>query len=236
VRGASLDGISSFFSAAVTSGPVAAGNGALPTLLAGTEVRLTDYLGNTLSAPLFYVGPGQINLLMPVGLQLENNEFVSSNHASINVFQNGQQVADGFVEIAAVAPGFFTSNMGGQGVGVGFALRIRADGTQSYEPLGVYDATLKRTVTRPIDLGPETDQVYLVLYGTGFRGRTALSNVQASIRITALPVLYAGPQGELAGLDQINLALPRRLAGVGEVQVRVSVNDVGANVPLIAIK
>ncbi len=236
VRGVPLDGIGSLFSAGLTTAAQSAGNGALPTTLAGTEVSLTDYLGNAFLAPLFYVGPGQINLLMPAGLQLENNEFVPSNNAAVNLFQNGQLVADGSVELAVVAPGFFTSNMGGQGVGVGFALRIRADGTQSYEPLGVYDQTLKRTVTRPIELGPETEQIYLVLYGTGFRGRAALANVQAFINATSLPVLYAGPQGELAGLDQVNLFLPRRLAGVGEVRVRVSVNDVGANVPLVAIK
>lgn len=235
-RDVPLGGIGSLFSAGVNGGPATAASEALPTLLAGTEVRLTDYLGNVFAAPLFYVGPGQLNLLMPAGLQLQNNEFVPGGSAIANIFHHGQLVADGFVGLAVVSPGFFTSNMGGQGVGVGFALRIRADGTQSYEPLGVYDATLKRTVTLPIDLGPETDQIYLVLYGTGFRGRASLANVQAFINTTALPVLYAGPQGELAGLDQVNLLLPRRLAGAGEVRVRVSVNEVGANIPLVAIK
>jgi uncharacterized protein (TIGR03437 family) len=51
---------------------------------------------------------------------------------------------------------------------------------------------------------------------------------------TPSPVLYAGPQRELAGLDQVNLALPRRLVSAGEV--RVSVNEIGALVPLLAIK
>jgi hypothetical protein len=68
----------------------------------------------------------------------------------------------------------------------------------------------------PIDMGPETDEVYLVLFGTGLRRRSALSTVTARLWLVDgtkvdLPVEYAGPQSEFAGLDQLNLKLPRTI-------------------------
>lgn len=65
----------------------------------------------------------------------------------------------------------------------------------------------------PIDLGPETDEVFLVLFGTGIRGRSSLASVRVTIDGVEAPVEYAGPQGEFAGLDQVNVKLPRALYG-----------------------
>lgn len=236
IRSVPLGGIGTLYSAGVTVGAQSATQTPLPTTLAGVQVRLIDAGGSVFSPPLFYVGPGQINLLMPDEVQLPMNEFVSLKSINAEIFQNGAFVADGFVDVERVAPGLFTSNPGGQGVAAGVALRIRADGTQSYEPLGVYDSALKRIVTNPLSLGPPTDQVFLLLFGSGLRNRPALSSVQAFIGATSLPVLYAGPQGQLAGLDQVNLQLPRNLVGVGEVRVRVVVNELGTNTASIAIR
>jgi uncharacterized protein (TIGR03437 family) len=55
--------------------------------------------------------------------------------------------------------------------------------------------------------------LFLILFGTGLRGRSSLSNVSATIGGVKAPVEYTGAQGEFAGLDQVNLALPRSLAG-----------------------
>jgi hypothetical protein len=43
------------------------------------------------------------------------------------------------------------------------------------------------------------------------------------------PVLYAGAQGDYAGLDQLNVALPPSLIGRGEVDVVLAVGDSVAN-------
>ena len=79
-------------------------------------------------------------------------------------------------------------------------------------------------IATPIDLGPETDAVYLVLYGTGIRFRTGLAAVTASIGGANAGVLYAGGDTGLTGLDQINVLLPRSLAGRGEVDVVLTVD------------
>ena len=49
-------------------------------------------------------------------------------------------------------------------------------------------------------------------------------------------VLYAGAQGVLVGLDQINVLLPRSLAGSGEVIVTVTVDGKVANPVKLVLK
>jgi len=44
-----------------------------------------------------------------------------------------------------------------------------------------------------------------------------------------LPVPYPGAQGRFAGLDQVNMALPRSLAGIGAVEVNLTVDGRAAN-------
>jgi hypothetical protein len=84
-------------------------------------------------------------------------------------------------------------------------------------------------VTRPIDLGPETDRVYLLLYGTGIRFRSSLAAVTCQISGTNAEVSYAGALDEFVGLEQINVLLPRSLVGRGEVDVVLTVDGLVAN-------
>jgi uncharacterized protein (TIGR03437 family) len=49
-------------------------------------------------------------------------------------------------------------------------------------------------------------------------------------------VLFAGPQGQFAGLDQIDAQLPSSLAGDGQVTVNVTVNQMTANAVTIAFQ
>jgi len=51
-----------------------------------------------------------------------------------------------------------------------------------------------------------------------------------------LPVLYAGAQGTLAGLDQVNAQLPQSLAGRGEVDVMLTVDGKPANTVRVYFK
>jgi uncharacterized protein (TIGR03437 family) len=49
-------------------------------------------------------------------------------------------------------------------------------------------------------------------------------------------VLFAGPQGAFVGLDQVNLRLPRSLAGRGEVDLALVVGGKPANVVKINLR
>ena len=52
----------------------------------------------------------------------------------------------------------------------------------------------------------------------------------------AVPVLYAGPQGQFAGVDQINVSLPRTLAGAGLAGITLTVDGHPANPVTLMIR
>ena len=73
----------------------------------------------------------------------------------------------------------------------------------------------------PIALGVDTP-IYLSLYGTGIRNHSALANVTCTIGGISVPVQYAGPQLQYAGVDQVNVALTLNLRNIGEADVIVT--------------
>lgn len=121
--------------------------------------------------------------------------------------------------------------MTGQGVFAGQVVHVHADGTQTI----LSPATFTSGAFTPssIDFGPASDQVFLVLYGTGLRHA---GSVVMTVNGVNVPVLYFGAQGQFAGLDQINISLPRSLAGAGAVSIVATVDGVAANMVTAAIQ
>jgi uncharacterized protein (TIGR03437 family) len=199
----------------------------LPTTLAGTTVKVRDSAGVTRDAPLFFVAPTQVNYLIPAG--------TAAGAATVTITSGAGAISTGATQIASVAPGLFSANANGQGVAAAVVLRIKANGDRIYEAISRFDAAQQRFVAIPIDLGPATDAVYLILYGTGLRFRSALTAVTASIGGTNAGVLYAGGETGFVGLDQVNVLLPRSLIGRGEVDVVVTADGKAANTVRVAI-
>ncbi|MGH9935370.1 MAG: hypothetical protein ACREAM_03935, partial [Blastocatellia bacterium] len=220
------------FGVSLATGVEAANTLPLPTTLAGTTVKVKDSAGVERSAPLFFVSPGQINFLIPPG--------TASGVAMITVTGGDGAVSMGNVNIAPVAPGLFAANANGQGVAAATALRVKADGTQIFEPIARFDAAQNRLVATPIDLGPDlgsaSDQVFLLLFGTGLRFRSALPAVTCVIGGVNSEVSFAGAQGDFVGLDQMNVRLPRSLAGRGEIDLVVTVDGKATNTVRISVK
>lgn len=213
--------IGTIFGQGLAASTEAAGALPLPLVLAGTAVTIRDSGGVERPAPLFFVSPGQINLLVP--------EAARAGPATFSVLRGEQVVARGALRLETVAPGIFTANADGKGPPAAVVVRANPDGGQTAGPVFQCGAAPGSCVTVPIDLGAETDQVFLLLFGTGISGRSALSAVTARIGGANAEVLYAGAQGAYAGLDQINLRLPRSLAGRGEVELIVTVDGKVAN-------
>ena len=193
----------------------------LPTWLAGTSVSVHDSEGVERLAPLFFVSPTQVNYLMPRG--------TAAGSAEVIVRSGDGTISTGIIRIAAVAPGLFAANADGQGVAAAVAMRVKADGLASYESAAEFDAAIKRFVPRVVELGAETEETYLMLFGTGLRHFSSLSTVSVKIGGEEAEVLYAGPQGDFIGLDQVNVRVPRSLSGRGEVEVVVMVDGQVAN-------
>lgn len=223
-----VESIAAAFGEGLANGTASATTLPLPTTLAGTTVKVKDAEGTERNAPLFFVSPNQINYMLPVG--------TSAGVAAIAVLKGDSIVAAGTLPVTTVAPGLFSANSSGQGVAAAVALRVRANGAQVIEPLNRFDQEAGRFVPVPIDLGPEGEQVFLILFGTGFRGSSGLEAVTATIGDEEAEVLFAGAVAGLAGLDQANVRLPRGLAGKGEVSVQFTVDNRSANPVTVSVR
>jgi hypothetical protein len=183
--------------------------------LGGATVSVTDSAGVPRTANLLYISPAQASVVLPPDLP--------SGPAVIAITTGGSVTFTAPVSVTRVAPGLVTADGSGKGAPVGQTLRVHADGTQ--------DAALDLS-TGPIDVGDGSDTVYLVLYGTGVRHQSSATVAFACSTCTSgdLPVAFAGAQPSVAGLDQVNIALPVSLRGSGKVSLVLTVDGVSSNV------
>lgn len=207
---------------------IAPATGPLPTVLAQTSVKVMDSAGVERVAPLWFVSPSQINYCIPDG--------TANGTATVTVANQTQVVISGQLEIDAVAPGLFTMNNNGQGVAAALAIWTKPDWSQTWQYVFPQGCLPGNCSTTPLDLRAPTEQMYLVLFGTGIRGRSSLAAVSATIDRVNAPVEYAGPVPGLIGLDQVNLAVPPSLAGRGEVDVVLTVDGKVANPVKVSFK
>lgn len=173
-----------------------------PTTLGGIRLHVLDrsHATDTL-APLLYVSPTQINYVLPssdafawIGIERVGSPFV----------QKGMSVP-----IITLGVGLYSV---GNGLAAASAVRVAPDGTQTFVPVILCNAQSCTPV--PIDLSG--DPVYLSLYGTGFDQVSAAAS-SCQLAGQDLTPTYAGPQGQTEGLDQVNLLLPKTLAGSGAI-------------------
>jgi uncharacterized protein (TIGR03437 family) len=199
-----------------------------PTTLGGIRLHLKDrsHPGDVL-APLLYVSPTQINYLMPLtDPPVDYGERTGDPFAWISIERVGSPwVAQGMsVPVRVLAPGLFTQ---GDGLAAASAVRIAGD---ARVPVPVTACAGPICTAVPIDLSGAP--VYLSLYGTGLAlAATSLST--CSIAGQTLPVSYAGPQIQIAGLDQINVLLPKSLAGTGNTSISCSLGAEGEIPPSV---
>ena len=217
--------IVSAFGAGLADTTEAAAGAPLPLTLAGVQVRITDAGGGIHQAPLYFVSPNQVNFVMPDG--------VAGGQAVVALSRAGAVRATGVAQVADVAPGIFTANADGRGVPAAIAVRARPDGTQSVEPVFQCGSATGSCVPVPLLVGAPNEQLYLVLFGTGIRRGQAVSVLVGGLEAA---LSYSGPQPSYPGLDQVNVLLPRSLAGRGDVEVRLSADGKEANIVRINVR
>ena len=215
--------IAAGFGPGLATGTAAATETPLPTELLGTSVQVTDSQGVTRAAALFFVSAGQINYLIPQG--------TAPGTATIRVNSGTGAVIEGTIQIDAVAPSVYSANSQGTGVAAAFFLRVNPDSSRTQELL--FDPATGASV--PVDISPQSGQVFLLLFGTGFRGFQ--NAVTATVGGQNVLVLGAVPQGEFVGLDQINIGpLPPALGGGGEVDIVLTADGKTANTVVVNIQ
>jgi len=196
----------------------------LPTTLGDTGITITDSKGTTSAAPLYYVSPGQASFLIPAG--------TASGAASMKVTRGGATVLSGSLTIAAVSPGLYSAN--GNGAGVAAATYFRGSAPSAAALVfSCQTGVALSCLSTPITLGAATDTLYVTLYASGIRGA---QKVQVYVAGQSAPVLFAGAQGQYAGLDQINISLPSGLAGTGEASVYLVADGKTSNMTTINIQ
>ena len=186
-------------------------DGSAVTTLGDAVVNVIDSKGVSRPAQLFFANPGQINFLLPAGTAAGMTVIIAAKSAGcLGADVCAAQVGSALV--TASAPGIFTVS-GNSTVPAAFYLRVT--GANQRVTDYVFDPKTLAAVDIPRAVG---DQIYLLLYGTGFRHSpqiTATANGQI------IPVLGAVAQSEYAGLDQVNIGpLPAGLAS-GMVTVRL---------------
>ncbi|NOT60177.1 MAG: hypothetical protein HOP19_08125, partial [Acidobacteria bacterium] len=207
----------------------------LPTTLGGVSV-----LVDGVPTGLFFVSPTQINYALPNGAQ--------AGAAAATVMRGSEVVTQGLIDIAEVAPSLFTADATGRGVPAGSALRVKANGQVSYEPLARFDAAMNKIV--PATVQRNGDRVFLILYGAGFRtaansdGNAAngvAENVTVMIGGVNAPVLFAGAAPGFEGLDQINIEIPVQVVAGQNINVVIQARNragrlASANLVQVAIQ
>lgn len=201
----------------------------LPTSLLGVTVNIVDSAGANRLAQLYgvFASAGQVRFVIPSDTSL--------GPASLTVTGPGGVALSAEINVTRTAPGIFTANSNGQGVYAGQVIHVHADGTQTSDSSTIFDSNQNTYVPNPVDMGSPDDQVFLVLYGTGIRHRLSDANVTATIKGMSIPVESAA-QGTYPGLDQVNLELPRELAGAGTVDIVLTVEGQAANPVVVSIQ
>ena len=183
-----------------------------------SSISLRDSAGVSYTPAIIYGSPTQVNFEVPDGIAI-----------GASVVTLGAQSAA--LQIAAVAPGLFTLNTAG--LAAAYTIVVGPGNTQTVAAIFAVDDGV--TVYVPIALSQlSTDQVYLILYGTGIRG--AGNNVTVAINGIDAPVQYSGPQGQYGDLDQVNVLLPKQLAGSGLANIVLTAAGAASNTVNVLIQ
>jgi uncharacterized protein (TIGR03437 family) len=219
------DSMVTVFGGQLASGTQSATEQPLPTTLGSSTVSVKDANGVARAAGLYYVSPNQLNFKIPTD--------TAAGPATITVTNGDQTQTLGNVSIAAVSPGLFYLNS--DGLAAADLTRVNGSNT-SYEQIAQLDVSTNQFAALPIDLGSDTDKVYLTFYGTGFRNISSSDSVQVFIANVPVVVDYAGHSASSEGVDIVHVLLPKELRGTGTASVGITVNGVSSNGVHILIK
>ncbi len=185
--------ILSVFGSNLAPATVLAGALPLPLSLGGVSATV-----NGVSAPFYFVSPGQINLQVP---------YETSAGAAVLAINNNGQVASFPFMVSPAAPGIFTA----------------ADGTLAPNASGKVGDTLLAFLTGDGDQTPTLATGATPAAGTAV-SRLPKSRLPVSMTIGGVlaPVVFNGVPTGLAGVTQLNFTVPAGVAsGVQDVVVTV---------------
>jgi uncharacterized protein (TIGR03437 family) len=147
--------------------------------------RFTLNFGNTATEAKF-VGPGELTALVP------DNVPIATVTATL---QQGETQWEGRIRITRQAPGIAANGAYWSQIVNGATVRIQA--MQADQPFSLSEWR-----------NPAASVLTLTLFGTGWRGSAAASQIFVYFNATRLPVLAYGPHETFPGVDYVTVQIP----------------------------
>lgn len=224
------DSIASIYGTDLAQGTAATQTLACETRLGKSSVVFEDRNAKAIYSCLLYVSPGQINFVIPNDTYFPSDG-AQGSRSKAYIYQEKSPTSYTHVTqrvpVTSVAPALFQVAAGGplfrRFVPAGTLLRDRG-GVQTYEtwiqPNGL---------PIPVDFGPDGDQLFLILYGTGLRHKPSFPPVTVTVGGMPAQVQYADASPEYIGVEQINVYLPRETFSNlhGPVEIVLRADDPG---------
>jgi uncharacterized protein (TIGR03437 family) len=185
IYGDNLSNVTRAISAADMSG------GMLPTSLIGTGVRV---FVNQIAADIYYVSPGQVNLLIPT--------ILIAGPATVQLEANGHAGPAVVITLGDAAPGFFQFDTTTVLATHGDYSLVTTDAPASAgEEIALYATGLGPTI--PAAIPNQVPQGAAVL-----ASRNSFQVMLNGVAVDSRNIVYAGVVPGYAGLFQINLVVP----------------------------
>ncbi len=215
-------------SAVVTRGqdivfvPEGASGETLPEVISGASVTLRDSADQEGGVSLLSASSNEIRWLVP--------EWAKPGPATVKVRTHQGQEQLGPLRIGPVAPALYSADGSGKGPAMASAVRTSEDGTEV--PLTVSTCQQNRCQLTPLDLGQESAITTVRVVGTGFRHATGLA---CRLGGEDAKILRHGPHETLPGRDIVDIEVPRSLFGVGEVDLKLTADELESNSVTVSI-
>jgi uncharacterized protein (TIGR03437 family) len=214
---------------ALAYGPVMAEHdataaGHAPTKLGGISIQVTDAMGVTRPAGIFWAseGWGQTNFVIP--------DASATGPARMTVVREDGSKTSTNISIADAAPGFVTGHSC-RGPAIGSATQVFADGRTSTSPISSCKGFDCHTIAIPVAAGATTR---VRILGSGFRHAASAGAIEMRIAGVRVPVVSFGPSDNM-GQDQVTIEIPSRLYGIGETDLICHLNGRISNATRIRI-
>jgi uncharacterized protein (TIGR03437 family) len=209
-----------------------ASDGTLPYEVGGLSVTVGG-----VAVPVLYVSPWTIKFYMPAEVKTVMTEVIVSSQdgyicqGMVSVEKNVSRImttGDNENGTAVITNGqtFATTNLKVETLeNLGSDKRTRL----TLFATGITGSVSNSDITNDIKLGPG-------LVKPNFAESVTVEALAGNGRVYSLPVEFAGPQGVLPGMDQINVRLIPELKNAGLVQLTVVIGGRRSNTPTVIIK
>lgn len=193
----------------------------LPTVLGGVSVEAQmDGTGTWAPMPLFFVSPNQINFQVSPTVPGSG----AGNGIHFRVRTGAATVSESWAaRVRSRSVSLFSADSSGSGAPAGFFVRVLPDQTQERGDL--YQCANRICIVPTTAFRDAGNDVFLELFGTGFRDAGLPDRLRVYIGGRAAEVAFAGPHPVYVGLDQLNVKVPRDITKGSSLDLYVWVRN-----------